>query len=132
MKVDGVVKVRLQRKERVEMEDVYVVRPLHTFLLGRPVSCKLGFVARLDGDTIETLKQTYPKLCSWLGEVIQPHAIKLKPGAQPFSLKAPRRIPLPLMDKVKQELARMVDLGVICRVEEPTDWCAGMMVVPKK
>uniref|UniRef100_A0A8C6MI96 ribonuclease H n=1 Tax=Nothobranchius furzeri TaxID=105023 RepID=A0A8C6MI96_NOTFU len=36
------------------------------------------------------------------------------------------------MDKVKQELARMEDLGVICRVEEPTDWCAGIMVVPKK
>lgn len=48
------------------------------------------------------------------------------------STKTLRRIPLPLMDKVKQELSRMESLGVICRVEEPTDWCAGIVVVFKK
>lgn len=26
----------------------------------------------------------------------------------------------------------MEELGVITRVEEPTDWCAGLVVVPKK
>ncbi|XP_023809445.1 general vesicular transport factor p115-like [Oryzias latipes] len=36
------------------------------------------------------------------------------------------------MDKVKQELSRMEDLGVITKIEEPTDWCSGMVVVPKK
>ena len=100
--------------------------------MGRSVSCKLGLVARLDSVTVETLKQTYPRICSGLGEMRQPYAIKLKPGAQPFSLKTPRRITLPLMGKVKQELSRMEDLGVICRIEEPTDWCAGIVVVPKK
>lgn len=36
------------------------------------------------------------------------------------------------MPKVKTELERMVKIGVISRVEEPTDWCSGMVVVPKK
>lgn len=62
----------------------------------------------------------------------QAYAIKLKPGAKPNSLKTPRRIPLPLMDKVKQELSHMENLGVICRIKEPTDWCAGIVVVPRK
>lgn len=62
----------------------------------------------------------------------QPYAIKLKPGAVPFSVKTPRRIPLPLVGKVKEEIQRMERLGVISCVEEPTDWCAGMVVVPKK
>ena len=128
----GVVRLLLRRVKKAEMEDVYVVRNLHTALLGRSVSCKLGLVARLDSVTVETLKQTYPRICSRLGKMRQPYAIKLKPGAQPFSLKTPRRIPLPLMGKVKQELSRMEDLGVICRIEEPTDWCAGIVVVPKK
>ncbi|KAL6455308.1 hypothetical protein MHYP_G00362590 [Metynnis hypsauchen] len=130
--VVGVARLLLRRGERKVMEDTYVVRHLHTALLGRSVSCRLGLVARLDSVTVETLKQTYPKLCKGLGELRQPYAIKLKPGAQPFSLKTPRRIPLPLMDKVKQELSRMESLGVICRVEEPTDWCAGIVIVPKK
>ena len=35
------------------------------------------------------------------------------------------------MPKVKEELERMERLGVISRVEQPTDWCAGLVVVPK-
>ena len=52
--------------------------------MGRSVSCKLGLVARLDSVTVETLTQTYPRICSGLGEMRQPYAIKLKPGALPF------------------------------------------------
>ena len=81
---------------------------------------------------IWTLKSTYPRLCSGLGEVKQAYHIRLKPNAVPFSLKTPSRIPLPLVGKVKEELQRMEELGIISRVEEPTDWCAGMVVVPKK
>ena len=35
------------------------------------------------------------------------------------------------MSKVKAELERMENLGVISKVDIPTDWCAGMVVVPK-
>lgn len=130
--VVGVTKLLLRKGRRTAVEEVYVIRHLHTALLGRPAINKLELVARLDSISIETLKTSYPKLCSGLGEVRKPYAIRLKPGAEPFSLKTPRRIPLPLMDKVKQELSRMESLGVISRVEDPTDWCAGIVVVPKK
>ena len=43
----------------------------------------------------------------------------------------PRTIPLPLLDKVEQELTKMESQGVISQVNQPTSWCAGM-VVPKK
>ena len=35
------------------------------------------------------------------------------------------------MKSVKEELECMERLGVISRIKEPTDWCAGMVVVPK-
>lgn len=35
------------------------------------------------------------------------------------------------MPDVKAELEKMEKLGVISSVEEPTEWCAGMVVVPK-
>ena len=35
------------------------------------------------------------------------------------------------MDKVNTELQRMEKMGVISCVSEPTDWCAGLVVVPK-
>lgn len=62
----------------------------------------------------------------------QPYTINLKPDTVPFSLKTPRRVPLSLMPKVKRELEKVERIGVIHRVEEPTDWCSGMVVVPKK
>ena len=33
--------------------------------------------------------------------------------------------------QVKTELERMEKLGVIAKVQQPTDWCAGMVIVPK-
>jgi len=57
--------------------------------------------------------------------------IKLQPEAEPFALSTPRSIALSLLPKVKQELERMEKMGVISKVNGPTDWCAGMVVVPK-
>lgn len=83
--------------------------------------CKLELVAHLDNIKVDTRWiSNYPKLCSGLGEVYQPYTIKLKPGAEPVSLKTPRKIPLLLMDKVKLELSRMEGLGLNNRNEEPT------------
>ena len=38
---------------------------------------------------------------------------------------------MPLLGKVRAELDRMEQLGVIAKVDTPTDWCAGMVVVTK-
>ena len=40
--------------------------------------------------------------------------------------------PYPLRQEVKDKLSRMESLGVISKVDTPTPWCAGMVVVPKK
>ena len=47
-------------------------------------------------------------------------------------MQAPRNVPIPLRLKVKEELQCMENLGVISPVEEPTSWCAAMVVVPKE
>ena len=59
------------------------------------------------------------------------YTIQLEQGTKPFALTVPRRVAIPLMQPVKDELARMETLGVITRVSEPTDWCAGMVIVLK-
>ena len=35
------------------------------------------------------------------------------------------------MPKVKQELERMEAMGIITRVEQSTNWCVGIVIVPK-
>ena len=73
----------------------------------------------------------YPALFNGLGTFKGEYIINLKLNAQPFSLFTPRNVPIPLREKVKQELLRMEHLGVISRVTEPTPWCAAMVVIPK-
>lgn len=61
----------------------------------------------------------------------QLHNQAYRSDATPFSLTTPRRVALPLLPKVKAELERMEKLRVIAKIDTPTDWCAGMVVVPK-
>ena len=52
--------------------------------------------------------------------------------AKPYTLSTPRRVPIPLMEAVKNELEQMERIGVIARVNQPTEWCAGTVPVSKK
>lgn len=66
----------------------------------------------------------------WLGKTKDNYNYG-KERAKLFALSVPRRIAIPLLPKVKEELERMAKLGVISKVTEPTEWCTGMVVVPK-
>ena len=59
------------------------------------------------------------------------HHINLRDDARPICLYAPRKVPHPLLPRVEEELRRMEQQGVISKVTQPTDWCSGMVVVPK-
>ena len=113
---------------------MYVVNDLKTNLLGLPAILALDLVARVE-ETVETLPhivERYPTLFQGLGSLGEPYDIQLKPDAQPYALFTSRNIPLPLRSKVEQELKQMESLGIISKVDKPTPWCAGMVVVHKK
>ena len=74
----------------------------------------------------------YPQLFTHLGEMHgMPHHIHLEDNASPYSLCTPRRVPVPLIAEVDATLGKMESQGVIRRIDEPKEWCAGMVVVPK-
>ena len=116
-------------------EDTYVTKGLKEPLLGQQAIEKLNLVARINEiqspSYEERIKATYPQLFYGWGELEGEYEIKCNPDAQPFAIMTLRLIPLPMKSKVKEELARMEKLGVIRKVDKPTNWCAGMVTVPK-
>ena len=107
-------------------------------MLGRPAIDALNLVQKVD--TIhcddsrkieQEVKKMYPYLFKGLGQLEGEFSYNLTPGSAPYAIPTPRRVVLPLMPKVMEELQRMEKLGVISKVDLPTDWCAGMVVVPR-
>jgi len=81
-------------------------------------------------DSGEVFKKRFPKVFSGLGRLEGDYQIRRNEDAIPYALTTPRCVPITLTDKVKEELERMEEM-VISKKEKPTDWCAGIVVVPK-
>nr|XP_037290325.1 uncharacterized protein K02A2.6-like [Rhipicephalus microplus] len=83
-------------------------------------------------DELQTPKATLrAELFQGLGTLKDEYTILLRPDAVPFSLSVPRRIPIPLRGVVRHELDKLEEGGAIRRVDNPTPWCSGLVVVRK-
>ena len=143
----GCVDMTLSHGHTQVKEKVYVVRGTPKLLLGIPAIHSLGLIHEIPGTytirvvevkmpqcplkTKEDIVKAYPKLFTGLGQLKGEHTIRLREDAKPFCLTSPRRVPLPLLGKLEKEITRLALLDVIEPVEEPTDWCAPVVVVPK-
>jgi hypothetical protein len=112
--------------------EIYVVRGLSKSLLGRTAISDLELIKRAVAvDHNLTPKEQFPSLFQGLGKLQGEYTIKLREDAEPFALTTPSRVAISLLKSVQQELKRMEEIGVIVKVEQPTERCAGMVVVPK-
>ena len=58
--------------------------------------------------------------------------ISLMADARPFCVTTPRTVPFAYRDKLQSEIDLLVSQGIIAPVTEPTEWCAPIVVTPKK
>ena len=99
-------------------------------VLGKKSCSELKLVKRVDA--IERcITDDYADVFRGLGCVKGiTHHIKLDENAKPV-VHPPRRVPVTLRSRVKDELDRMEVLGVAERVHEPSDWVNSMVTVIK-
>lgn len=109
----------------------------HESLLGDKACERLGLVKRVhhihsnEPNSVELIVNQYPDIFKGFGVLPFTYKIQLKEDAKPV-VHAPRRVPAPLRDELKQDLDRMTSLGVIKKVEEPTEWVNSMVCVKKQ
>lgn len=58
-------------------------------------------------------------------------SVSLIDGCKPVAIPS-RRLPPALMPSVKEELDRMIALGIIEETSEPSDWCAPLVIARRK
>ena len=136
LKVLGSMTAQLKYKEKTITEILYVLKGQKYSLLSRSACVKLGIISRIDKVAVAKaekvdFKEEFPKLFKGLGNLKTTYNITVKTDANPVCIHAPRKIPHPLQSKVKDEIDRLLKQGVISPVTQPTNWCSGIVVVPK-
>ena len=116
-------------------DKISVIDGLDRPLLGRKACKSLNLIQNLAEinkvTNASNIMQKNPTLFSGLGKLEGEYHISLKEDAKPFALTVPRKVPLPLLSETKKEIDRMLEMGVIRPVQEATEWCAPIVIVPK-
>ena len=107
----------------------FVVKTNQRPILGLEATDKLNIIQIL-GVEAEKVYSQYPEIFEELGCIGEPHHIELDPTVKPV-IQPPRRVPFAMKGRIKEELDRMEQLGVIEKQEGPTDWVSSMVVVEK-
>ncbi|XP_064212700.1 uncharacterized protein K02A2.6-like [Tribolium castaneum] len=151
LEIKGEIVVPLKWENKIENVRCFVVDTPDN-LLGRPALQKLDMIKwtgkelvasdsvirhvtsrKADEKFQHKMMVKYPEVFKGLGTLKNfEYTIEVKSDAQPWTLNTPRRIPLPMMDVVKKELDKMIREDVIEAINEPTEWCAPMVIAAKK
>lgn len=80
--------------------------------------------------TMNNVNVEYADVFSGLGMLKDCYTIQIDDSVRPV-VHAPRRIPVPMREKVREKLDELENEGVIVPVTEATDWVSSMVVVQK-
>lgn len=80
--------------------------------------------------TQEVLLKDYPDVFQGTGKLEGQYNLEVREDVQPV-VHPPRRVPVALKEKLKQELEKLQRLGVIKKVTEPTPWVSSLVTARK-
>ncbi|XP_017892179.1 uncharacterized protein K02A2.6-like [Ceratina calcarata] len=130
----GVVTYKCKAKDKMIDLTFLVVDVDRVPLLGLEACVKLQFIKRIDKiQTVETrveFIEVNKDLFTGLGKFPEKCKIIVKEDAIPV-VRAPRRVPLAIKDKLNKTLQELEKKEIIKKVEGPTDWVSNLVVVEK-
>ena len=91
----------------------------------RPIKSKIFAMMEIKGQPVR-FQVDSGAMCN----VISKNDLELDTNIEPVK-QSIRRIPVAMKPKLKQELARLEELGIIKAVDTPTDWVSSLVLVKK-
>ena len=128
LKVVGCTRLMCEHRQL----EFHIVDTTQDPILGLSASQELGIVKivlNIDRGTPQLTKR-YPKLFQGLGCLKSPYHIEIDPSVTPV-VCPPRNQPVALRERLKQTLNEMESMGVIRKVDVPTDWVNSLVVFEK-
>ena len=113
LKVMGQFNGTLKHQELTSKQSIFIVKGLKSNLLGLPAITALQLLHRIDAAHMGELdiRRRYSELFKGLGNIGEAYTIKQKENAVPHCLFTPRNVPIPLWNKVQEELRWMKAAG---------------------
>ena len=133
LKACGKTSIECEHKRKFTVLEFEVVKQEVPNVLGLESCKEMQLVQRNDSIKVaqDDVLSEYKDVFEGLGCITNvTHHIEIDPTQKPV-VHPPRRVPVILRPKLKDELKRMTQLGVIERVHQPTDWVNSMAIVTK-
>jgi hypothetical protein len=131
--VRGVVDLPFVFRGRHFTSEFYISSAQNHSLIGFPTSRLLGLV-QVDqvglSNNVEGVLVEFSDIFTGLGKLDTEHHITVESGAVPI-VSASRPVPVHVRPKLKAELDRLENLGIIQKCDEPTEWVSPIVIVPK-
>lgn len=134
LKPVGETSVPVKVKDKVHDIKFQIVDQTAETIIGAETCEKLQLVKRIHSVTetksINDILSKYPKIFNGLGCMPGKHHINIDKEIEPV-IHPPRKVPVALKEKVKNELMSMQKQGVIVKQNDPTEWVNSMVTVMK-
>ena len=133
--------MKIKHKNSPTIKAKFLICENDTAILGLRSSIQLGLVqincsittvdTKREIKNIEDLANEYPDRFQSIGSFPGKQKIHIIDNATPV-IQPPRKYPVHIREDLKRELEKMEDIGVIKKVNEPTDWVNAIACSRKK
>lgn len=134
LKVLGTYKINCFKNRWYKLE-FYIVDSETQCILGLDSCIKLNLIKKVDNvshinSEYSNIVNSFQDTFEGIGCLDRPYHIELLDGAKPV-VQPIRRVPLPLVPKLKEALDSLVQQKIIEKVDGSSDWVHGLVIVKK-